>query len=186
MRREGSDYPTAEQMAELDAVLDRLADGRSYRPSLNGLIRGWRELVAQIEAGYDWSIYEYFNDLHVRAMLQSVLDEAPAVSAWIESEIAALDERFRMVTRPRTPTTSSIECLDSPDRSSRVISMIAERPRRFTGRLGTTSWRSSSSRALRDSPSVSLSSRSSIPSCPRHTRNASPASGTLETGGAAT
>lgn len=36
-------------------MLDELADGRSYRPTLNGLIRGWRELVEQIESGYDWS-----------------------------------------------------------------------------------------------------------------------------------
>ena len=39
-------------MAELTAVLDALAEGRSYRPTLNGLIRGWRELVEKIEAGY--------------------------------------------------------------------------------------------------------------------------------------
>lgn len=98
---EDRQYPTAAQMAELDAVLDALAEGRSYRPSLNGLIRGWRQLVEQIEAGYDWSIYEYFNDLHVRAMVQAVIDGAPAVRAWIESEIAPLDERFLMATRPR-------------------------------------------------------------------------------------
>jgi hypothetical protein len=92
---------TAEQIAELDAALDALAESRSYRPTLNGLIRGWRELVQQIEAGYDWSIYEYFNDVHVRAMLQSVIDGAPAIRSWVEAEIAPLDERFRAVTRPR-------------------------------------------------------------------------------------
>ena len=79
MTTDDNTYPTASQMAELDAALDALAEGRSYRPTLNGLIRGWREIVEQIEAGYDWSVYEYFNDLHVRAMLQSVIDGAPAV-----------------------------------------------------------------------------------------------------------
>jgi hypothetical protein len=98
---EETSYPSAEQMAELSAVLDSLAEARSYRPTLNGLIRGWRELVEQIEAGYDWSIYEYFNDLHVRAMLQSVLDSAPAVRAWVKAEISPLDERFQAATRPR-------------------------------------------------------------------------------------
>jgi len=97
----GSEYPTAEQLAEVSAVLDELAEGRSYRPTLNGLIRGWCELVEQIESGYDWSVYEYFNDLHVRTALQSVIDGAPAVKGWIETEIAPVDERFRAATRPR-------------------------------------------------------------------------------------
>jgi hypothetical protein len=101
MSDEGGSYPTAEQRAELDAALDALAEGRSFRPTLNGLIGGWCDLVEQIEAGYDWSIYEYFNDLHVRAMLQSVLDGAPALRAWTESDVAPLDERFRRATRPR-------------------------------------------------------------------------------------
>jgi hypothetical protein len=95
------DNPSAGQMAELSAVLDAIAEGRSYRPTLNGLIRGWRELVEQVEAGYDSSIYEYFNDLHVRAMLQSVIDGAPAIRAWVQAEIAQLDERFQAATRPR-------------------------------------------------------------------------------------
>ena len=101
MTHEDGMYPSAEEMAQLDGVLDALAEGRSYRPTLNGLIRGWRELVEQVEAGYDWSIYEYFNDLHVRAMLQSVLDSAPAVRAWVEAEIEPLDERFQAATRLR-------------------------------------------------------------------------------------
>jgi hypothetical protein len=92
-------YPTADQLAALDAALDSLAEGRSYRPTLNGLIGGWRELVERIEAGYDWSIYEYFNDLHVRAMLQAVIDGAPALRSWIEAEVAPLDDRFRAATR---------------------------------------------------------------------------------------
>lgn len=94
-------HPTREQMAEMDAALDALAEHRSFRPTLNGLIRGWCELVEQIEAGYDWGVYEYFNDLHVRAMLQSVIDAAPALRTWIASEVAPLDERFRTATRPR-------------------------------------------------------------------------------------
>jgi hypothetical protein len=72
VRNPDADYPSAEQIVQLDAALDALAEGRSYRPTLNGLIRGWRELVEQIEAGYDSSIYEYFNDLHIRTMLQAV------------------------------------------------------------------------------------------------------------------
>ena len=108
-----TEYPTAEQMAELDAVLDALAEGRSYRPTLDGLIRGWRQVVEQVEAGYGRSVYEYFNDLHVRAMLQSVIDGAPALRAWIESEVAPLDERFRAATRPG----ETAELLDRVPRS---------------------------------------------------------------------
>jgi hypothetical protein len=101
MTTDENTYPTAAEMAELDAALDSLAEGGSYRPTLNGLIRGWRALVEQIERGYDWSIYEYFNDLHVRSMLQAVIDRAPAIRAWVQREVAPLDERFRAATRAR-------------------------------------------------------------------------------------
>lgn len=48
-------------MRELEQLLDRLSEGRAQRLSLSGLIGGWENLVANIEASYDWSVYEYTN-----------------------------------------------------------------------------------------------------------------------------
>jgi hypothetical protein len=148
------DHPSAEQMAEVDAALDALAEGRSYRPTLNGLIRGWRELVEQVEAGYDWSIYEYFNDLHVRAMLQAVIDATPSLT-WIKAEVAPLDDRFRAATRardtdalldrvPRFPGPELAGDLDDPGATTTLYRPVGDSElalieqagfKRFPGRL---------------------------------------------------
>ena len=137
MTEDAGSYPTAEQMAELDTALDELARGRSYRPTLDGLIRGWRELVEQIEVGYDWSIYEYFNDLHVRAMLQSVIDRAPAAGTWVGAEIRPLDDRFLAATRsrggeelldrvPRFPGAELAGDLDDPEATTTLYRPVGD------------------------------------------------------------
>jgi hypothetical protein len=65
-------YPDADDMAKVQQALAELrVDGRDP-PSLAGLIRAWTELVAQVEAGYDWSIDEYWNDLACRNQLARV------------------------------------------------------------------------------------------------------------------
>lgn len=86
-------------MAELDAVLDDMAEGRAQRPTLWGLLEAWRSLVERVEQGYDRGVYEYFNDLHVRRALARVIAQAPTVGDWVSTEIAPLDERFRAATR---------------------------------------------------------------------------------------
>jgi hypothetical protein len=92
-------YPDAEDMAKVrQALTDLRVDGRDP-PSLGGLIRAWIELVAQVEAGYDWSIDEYWNDLACRDRLARVQLAAPAVADWLSQELREPDERFRVATR---------------------------------------------------------------------------------------
>jgi hypothetical protein len=64
-------------------------------------LRNWGELVGQVEAGYDLPDYEYFNDVAIRDLLESILN---AVSERLRVQLAALiaplDERFVQATRP--------------------------------------------------------------------------------------
>jgi hypothetical protein len=62
-------YPGAEDMAKVQQALANLRVDERNPPSLAGLIGDWNELVAQVEAGYDWSIDEYWSDLACRDQL---------------------------------------------------------------------------------------------------------------------
>ena len=77
------------------AELARLLDGGS----LGTLLSGWSALVAQVERGYDDSIYEYTNDLSVRDRLERVVGGAgPGLRAKLEAALAADDGRFDAAT----------------------------------------------------------------------------------------
>jgi hypothetical protein len=92
-------YPDAEDMAKVQQALADLRVDERNPPSLAGLIRAWNELVAQVEAGYDWSIDEYWNDLTCREQLARIEQAAPAVADWLNQELQDPDERFRAATR---------------------------------------------------------------------------------------
>jgi hypothetical protein len=67
--------------------------------TLGALLRGWSDLVTQIERGYDDSIYEYTNDLFVRKRLDEVLAGAsPGLRAHLERAVAEDDRRFTAAT----------------------------------------------------------------------------------------
>ena len=67
--------------------------------SLGALVRRWRELVTQVERGYDDSIYEYTNDLAVRGRLDEVVAAAgPGLRAKLEGALAEDDRRFMAAT----------------------------------------------------------------------------------------
>jgi hypothetical protein len=92
---------TVDERAQLDSLLVAIGDGSTPRLSLNGLVRGWMEFVRAVERGYDDSVYEYTNDLSVRARLQSVVDGASAtLRDKLERLIAPVDARFVAATVP--------------------------------------------------------------------------------------
>ncbi len=93
-------YPSPEDMAQLETILDRINGRGSRRFTLAGLLAEWRALVEKVEAGYDDTIYEYTNDLYVRRALDEVMEGAPVVSGWISDELRPVDDRFRVATRP--------------------------------------------------------------------------------------
>lgn len=94
----------AEDIAKLQQALADLRVDEREPPSLGGLVHAWTELVAQIEAGYDRSIYDYRNDLASRDQLARIQQAVPAVADWIDQKLREPDERFRAATRePRRP-----------------------------------------------------------------------------------
>ena len=67
--------------------------------SLGALLRGWSDLVTEIERGYDDSIYEYTNDLSVRGRLDAITEGAgPGLRAKLETALAEDDRRFERAT----------------------------------------------------------------------------------------
>jgi hypothetical protein len=69
------------------------------RDTLGALLRGWSDLVTQVERGYEDSIYEYTNDLSVRDRLQRLVDGAgPGLRAQLEGALAEDDRRFEAAT----------------------------------------------------------------------------------------
>jgi hypothetical protein len=54
--------------------------------SLRRLLDDWRDLVAEVESGYDQVIYEYTNDLYARIHLDEVLRDAPDATRWLPAE----------------------------------------------------------------------------------------------------
>jgi hypothetical protein len=85
---------------KLDAMRQRAMDPPGRLCTLNGMVDAWRELVAQIEDGYDESIDEYTNDLSVRQLLDELLDVLPAgtVRTWVTKEVTESDERYLRAT----------------------------------------------------------------------------------------
>jgi hypothetical protein len=67
--------------------------------TLGGLLRKWSRFVTEVERGYDDSIYEYTNDMAVRARLERVVAGASlGLRAQLERALAADDRRFTAAT----------------------------------------------------------------------------------------
>lgn len=98
-------YDAKEHLAlatqKLEAMRARARHGPSAHWTVSGMVEDWKELVGQIERGYDEMIYEYTNDLSVRNLLQELIDALPAgsVRSWIAQEVEATDARYRAATR---------------------------------------------------------------------------------------
>jgi hypothetical protein len=68
-------------------------------PSLNAMLRDWSDFVVAAERGYDYSIYDYTNDLSVRDQLEDVVQGAgPGLRAKLEGSLAEADRRFEAAT----------------------------------------------------------------------------------------
>lgn len=67
--------------------------------TLNSWTDAWRELVEQVEAGYEESLHDYADQLGCRGVLARAWPLlTPRVRAAREDELAVLDERFRAAT----------------------------------------------------------------------------------------
>ncbi|MGO4590306.1 hypothetical protein [Paenarthrobacter sp. 2TAF44] len=92
----------------MSAFVDKFRDVAGQRGlrkdwSPAGYIDAWRSFVLDCEEGYQWSIYEYENELGVRDVIEKVLT-APELSVYPELPIfaegvAEIDDRFASLLR---------------------------------------------------------------------------------------
>src|ERR1700688_4899991 len=80
----------------LDRVRESLEDNGYPRHIVeggrDGLIRRWREFVAEVEKGYTRGLEDYRNDLDLRMIIQMAAPD--------DAEIRALDARLQKMLRP--------------------------------------------------------------------------------------
>lgn len=82
-------------------VTDQVSARGDWSPA--GYIDAWRSFVLDCEDGFQWSIYEYENELGIRDVIDKVLT-APELAAYPElaifaEAIADTDERFAALLR---------------------------------------------------------------------------------------
>ena len=88
-----------DEQQELARLLAELATSSGREQSLGAMLRGWDELVRQIERGYGDSIYEYTDDLSVRDRLERVVEGAgSALRAKLQARLDESDRRFEAAT----------------------------------------------------------------------------------------
>ncbi|MEU5317526.1 hypothetical protein AB0G67_12480 [Streptomyces sp. NPDC021056] len=86
---------------EYDAVRAAVLAGADGRSTLNSLLAGWCDLVADVKEGYGRSRPELSNDLWCRGALARVWPRLPErVRALRQPELDAYDDRFRAATVP--------------------------------------------------------------------------------------
>jgi hypothetical protein len=83
----------------LETILAPLSKRAQQPLSLGGLIEKWSDFVVRVEQGYQYSIYEYTNDLSTRDLLEHVVLNAPQpLREKIVAEVRVWDDRFRDTT----------------------------------------------------------------------------------------
>lgn len=89
--------------AFLDAF-DRVVGSSGWRTAASPaqLIDQWRQFVDSCREGYDWSIYEFDNELAVRDLIHRVL-HAPELREFdvldhFAAQVSRIDEEFRALT----------------------------------------------------------------------------------------
>ena len=92
----------------LGAILTSLSERTKYPLSLNSLLQRWEDFVAQVEKGYEGSIYEYTNDLSIRDVLQEILLKVPlSLHDTLLQRVQPWDDRLHEATctsrRPLAP-----------------------------------------------------------------------------------
>jgi hypothetical protein len=72
-------------------------------PSSAHLLEEWAQVVRECEAGYEWNVYEYHNDLGVRDALERVVadpDRAHEERTEVATGLAEIDARFQALLQP--------------------------------------------------------------------------------------
>ena len=87
----------------LEPLLASLSHQAHQPISLDLLVKKWSEFVAEVEKGYDDSIYEYTNDLSTRDLLQQIMDASNStLRDKVLNAIQPWDNRLSQATRKVT------------------------------------------------------------------------------------
>jgi hypothetical protein len=89
-----------DEAQKLDAILTSVSARAKYPFSLSYLLQKWGDFVAQVDKGFEGSIYEYTNDLSIRDVLEEILLKAPpSLHDKIMQRVQPWDDRLHEVTR---------------------------------------------------------------------------------------
>lgn len=84
----------------LEKVLSGIGPENLPEKTLHGLINDWIRLIDEIERGYQFTIYDYTNDLSIRDFLEKIKTILSNDGQTKISElIKPIDEKFLAVTR---------------------------------------------------------------------------------------
>ncbi len=82
-------------------IMKDISTASRFEQSLDDLIARWSSLTAEVEKGYNDSIYEYTNDLGTRDLLARINSELSEDGQnKLASMLAPLDDRFLLATIP--------------------------------------------------------------------------------------
>jgi hypothetical protein len=83
------------------AVLGKIGPHSGTRNVPQEFIKSWDGFVKECEAGYQWTIYEYYDEITIREIIERILI-APPLQSFVEfiefsKAIHEIDERFRQL-----------------------------------------------------------------------------------------
>lgn len=92
---------TREEFEYVGHILAEYSERANYPITLDALLTSWKDFVLEVESGYSYSIYEYFNDLSTRNILQEIIERLnDSLGSRIEGVIRSYDERFMTASEP--------------------------------------------------------------------------------------
>jgi len=110
----------------LDTILNSLSERAKYPLSVNYLLQKWEDFVAQVEKGYEGSIYEYTNDLSIRDVLEDILLKAPlSLHDKLIQRVQPWDDRLHETTRKTSVPLAPAVPQDAPSWWFRIPKKLA-------------------------------------------------------------
>lgn len=84
---------------EVHSVLIAISKRLKSPATLGGLLKQWDQLIAEVERGYRFTVYDYTNDLSVRDDLEHLISGvSPDLRQRLTAGPKPLDERFELAT----------------------------------------------------------------------------------------
>ncbi|MCX6022767.1 MAG: hypothetical protein NTZ05_13780 [Chloroflexi bacterium] len=78
----------------------RLTERAKHTVTIERLLEDWHAFAQEVEEGYNWTSYEYANDLSLREILDEVMAEAPiTLRDKLRRVLEEPDARFYAATR---------------------------------------------------------------------------------------